>query len=61
MHNPEMSKLEFSGNQLFDTKKAQTLIFTNVPLFSEPEGTRTPNLLIRSQVLYPIKLQVQNI
>ena len=25
---------------------------------SEPEGTRTPNLLIRSQVLYPIKLQV---
>ena len=56
-----MSKLEFSGNQLFDTKKAQTLNFMNVPLFSEPEGTRTPNLLIRSQVLYPIKLQVQNI
>ncbi len=28
-------------------------------LFCEPEGTRTPNLLIRSQVLYPIKLQVQ--
>ena len=25
---------------------------------SEPEGTRTPNLLIRSQMLYPIKLQV---
>ncbi len=24
-----------------------------------PEGSRTPNLLIRSQVLYPIKLQVQ--
>ena len=23
-----------------------------------PEGSRTPNLLIRSQVLYPIKLQV---
>ena len=26
---------------------------------SEPEGTRTPNLLIRSQVLYPVKLQVR--
>ena len=25
---------------------------------SEPEGTRTPNLLVRSQMLYPIKLQV---
>ena len=24
-----------------------------------PEGSRTPNLLIRSQVLYPIKLQIQ--
>ncbi len=29
-------------------------------LLGEPEGTRTPNLLIRSQVLYPIKLQVRN-
>ncbi len=27
-------------------------------LFCEPEGTRTPNLLIRSQVHYPIMLQV---
>ncbi len=26
-----------------------------------PEGSRTPNLLIRSQVLYPIKLQVRTI
>ncbi len=24
------------------------------------EGSRTPNLLIRSQVLYPIKLQVRS-
>ena len=24
-----------------------------------PEGTRTPNLLIRSQVLYPIELPAQ--
>lgn len=27
-------------------------------LLCAPEGSRTPNLLIRSQVLYPIKLQV---
>ena len=26
---------------------------------SEPVGIRTPNLLIRSQVLYPVELQVQ--
>ena len=26
--------------------------------YCAPEGSRTPNLLIRSQVLYPIKLQV---
>ena len=28
-------------------------------LFCAPEGSRTPNLLIRSQMLYPVKLQVQ--
>jgi len=28
-------------------------------LVCAPEGSRTPNLLIRSQVLYPIKLQVR--
>gem|GEM_PF-3368179 len=28
--------------------------------FCEPGGTRTPNLLIRSQVLYPIKLRVRD-
>jgi hypothetical protein len=28
-------------------------------LMGGPEGSRTPNLLIRSQVLYPIKLQIQ--
>lgn len=39
-------------------KKAPALLQV---LFGEPEGTRTPNLLIRSQVLYPIKLQVQNV
>ena len=26
-------------------------------LFRDPEGTRTPNLLGRNQVLYPIKLR----
>ena len=31
-----------------------------VILSSEPEGTRTPNLLVRSQMLYPIKLQVRD-
>lgn len=28
---------------------------------SAPVGIRTPNLLIRSQVLYPVELQVQRI
>ena len=28
-------------------------------LFRDSGGSRTPNLLIRSQVLYPIKLQSQ--
>ena len=28
--------------------------------FSGPEGSRTPNLLIRSQMLYPVKLRVLN-
>lgn len=28
-------------------------------LFSAPVGTRTPNLLIRNQMLYPIELQAQ--
>ena len=30
-------------------------------MISAPEGTRTPNLLIRSQMLYPIGLRVQRI
>ena len=28
-------------------------------LFGDPEESRTPNLLIRSQMLYPIKLRGQ--
>ena len=27
----------------------------------EPEGIRTPNLLIRNQVHYPVMLQVQSV
>ncbi len=29
-------------------------------VFSAPGGTRIPNLLIRSQMLYPIELQAQS-
>ncbi len=29
------------------------------PSFGDPEESRTPNLLIRSQMLYPIKLRGQ--
>ena len=36
-------------------------VFVSVILIirGEPGGTRTPNLLVRSQMLYPIKLQVR--
>jgi hypothetical protein len=40
-------------------KKRNQLIIKLITFFkSEPGGTRIPNLLIRSQMLYPIKLQV---
>lgn len=42
---------------LADTKKPPTLPFRLVegfPMLCAPEGTRTPNLLIRSQMLYPL-------
>ncbi len=29
----------------------------NTPYKSAPEGSRTPNLLIRSEMLYPVKLR----
>lgn len=32
----------------------------NAAVFGAPERTRTHNLLIRSQVLYPIELQVHS-
>ena len=32
-------------------------ILTYISEKSDSEGIRTPNLLIRSQVLYPVKLQ----
>jgi hypothetical protein len=43
--------------------KAQLLRLTNLvsnslKMSGTPEGTRTPNLLIRSQTLYPIELRV---
>jgi hypothetical protein len=47
----------------YKTKKKQsTKLLTadcRLPTACEPGGTRTPNLLIRSQMLYPIKLQVR--
>ena len=49
--------INFSSLQKSTKKRVTTKIATLI-LFGEPEGTRTPNLLIRSQVLYPIKLQV---
>ena len=42
----------------FKTPYTQMLIPKKIKI-SEPEGSRTPNLLIRSEMLYPIKLQVQ--
>ena len=36
------------------TKKNKALIFS---AFCDPERSRTPNLLIRSQTLYPIELR----
>ncbi len=36
------------------SKNSETLYFTSAPV-----GIRTPNLLIRSQMLYPIELRVQ--
>jgi hypothetical protein len=34
---------------------------TGISVYSDaPEGTRTPNLLIRSQMLYPIELRAQS-
>ncbi len=41
------------------TKKLEYVTYSS--FFSAPAGIRTPNLLIRSQMLYPIKLQAQNI
>jgi hypothetical protein len=36
--------------------KSRTLARQDIPL-STPGGTRTPNLLVRSQTLYPIELR----
>jgi hypothetical protein len=41
-----------------DTKKALKIRAFYCFESGTPEGTRTPNLLIRSQTLYPIELRV---
>ena len=35
-------------------------IFNNDECYGAPVGIRTPNLLIRSQVLYPVELRAHN-
>src|SRR5262249_43015550 len=39
------------------TRSAETRIIADLEVFSALGGTRTPNLLIRSQMLYPIELR----
>lgn len=43
--------------QVFSKKRAFGNSKSSFQFSSEPEGTRTPNLLIRSQVLYPVELR----
>ena len=45
-----LSKLRLGGH-----KKARLLVQPG--FFRDPVGIRTPNLLIRSEVLYPVELQ----
>ena len=45
-----LSELRLGGH-----KKARLLLQPG--FFRDPVGIRTPNLLIRSQVLYPVELQ----
>ena len=42
-----------------DTTKKKLEYIQYSSFFCAPVGIRTPNLLIRSQMLYPIELQVQ--
>ena len=44
-----------AGMKKYNKMKFNYVVFEKI---CEPEGTRTPNLLVRSQMLYPIKLQV---
>ncbi len=45
----------------YGKNKAPQLSLGGLLLKSALVGSRTPNLLIRSQVLYPIELRVQNV
>lgn len=42
-------------------KNAQNKLFWAFVMFSALVGIRTPNLLIRSQVLYPIELRMRKL
>ncbi len=52
-----LTKLQKGYNFRFSCLKS--LFFLQIQRFSTPEKTRTSNLLIRSQMLYPIELRVQ--
>ena len=53
--HPPLSKLRFGFSAI---KKAPAFAEAG-GCFSGPVGIRTPNLLIRSQMLYPIELRVR--
>ena len=43
--------------QSFGLDKNKALVSASALFFGVPEGIRTPDLLVRSQLLYPIELQ----
>ena len=51
--------MDFIGLLSESQKPIKRLLIGFLVFSCAPEGSRTPNLLIRSQMLYPIKLQVQ--
>ena len=56
-HLNDVIRCNFVGWEIKNPSKMlnyKGLCFVN----SEPEGTRTPNIMVRSQMRYPIKLQV---
>ena len=43
---------------VYSNLKGSRFIFSQLPYYlCDPEGTQTPNLLIRSQMLYSVKLR----